>query len=224
MPYHVQSLPCILLTQTLIAGTILECSHDGQGEGSVIWLSILGEVYDVTKGAGYYKKGAGYSVFAARDGSVPFITGNFTAEEAQKPILEALTDGEMWALDEWRIFYSQEEKYPFMGLLLGSYYEEDGSPTEEMQRVRYLIANYVPRNVRKRMEREAKKKQEEEEAAAAAAAEAATIDEANNNGDGKEGGRVKNGGRVKEGGRVKKGSTTNHGDGNGVTTSDEGEL
>ena len=194
-----------------ITGTILERSHDGQGEGAVIWLSILGEVYDVTKGAGYYKKGAGYSVFAARDGSVPFITGNFTEEEAQKPILETLSDGELWALDDWRVFYANEERYPFIGLLLGSFYEENGSPTEEMQRVRHLIANYVPRNVRKRQEREAKKKLEEE-AAAAAAAEAATIDEADVNKDAKEGGRVKIGGREKEGG-VKR-----------VITSDKGEL
>jgi hypothetical protein len=171
----------------------------------------------VTKGAGYYKKGAGYSVFAARDGSVPFITGNFTEEEAQKPILETLSDGELWALDDWRIFYANEEKYPFIGLLLGSFYEEDGSPTEEMQRVRHLIANYVPRNVRKRQEREAKKKLEEE-AAAAAAAEAATIDEADVKKDAKEGDRAKIGGRVKEGGREKEGGVKR------VITSEEGEL
>eukprot|EP00980_Cylindrotheca_fusiformis_P022287 scaffold9176_cov129-Cylindrotheca_fusiformis.AAC.11 len=52
--------------------------------GSDVWLSILGEVYDVTAGRDYYGPGASYNMLASRDSSVPFITGTFTLEEADK--------------------------------------------------------------------------------------------------------------------------------------------
>jgi len=152
--------------------------NDGQGKDGVIWLSILGEVYDVTKGAGYYAKGAGYEVFAARDGSVPFITGNFTAEEAEKPILEVLTDAQLFQLEDWRKFYMNEERYPLMGLLLGYYYDENGAPTEERNRVTEIVNNFVPLGVRRRKEREEKRRREEEAAAAAAADEGAALNAA----------------------------------------------
>jgi hypothetical protein len=131
--------------------------YDGEGHEGVIWLSILGEVYDVTKGAGYYKKGMGYSVFAARDGSVPFITGNFTAEEAKKSILDTLSDAQLYALNDWRNFYEGEEKYPFLGLLQGEFFDEDGGPTETMTKIRTMIRNYVPRSVQRKKERDEKK-------------------------------------------------------------------
>lgn len=56
-----------------------------------IWIGILGEVYDVSKGFQYYSARAPYSVFAGRDGSAAFITGNFTAEGAEAGLFEALT-------------------------------------------------------------------------------------------------------------------------------------
>ena len=140
--------------------------YDGEGHEGIIWLSILGEVYDVTKGAGYYKKGMGYSIFAARDGSVPFITGKFTPEEAEKSILDTLTDAQLYALNDWRNFYEGEEKYPFVGLLEGGYFNEDGGPTETMTKIRTMIRNYVPRSVRRKQEREEKEREEKKAAAA----------------------------------------------------------
>jgi len=38
-------------------------------DGNELWLSILGEVYNVTAGSKYYREGATYHVFVGRDGS-----------------------------------------------------------------------------------------------------------------------------------------------------------
>ena len=40
-------------------------------------VAICGRVFDVTKGAEFYAKGAGYGFFAGRDASLAFATGNF---------------------------------------------------------------------------------------------------------------------------------------------------
>ena len=41
-------------------------------------LAVLGEVFDVSKGAKHYAPGMGYSFFTGRDGSRAFVTGDFT--------------------------------------------------------------------------------------------------------------------------------------------------
>jgi hypothetical protein len=97
---------------------------------SDIWLSILGEVYDVTSGVGFYGPGSGgYSIFAGRDASVTFVTGKFSEEEAKKG-LDSISINELSALEHWREFYEQSDKYHFIGLLVDPrYYDEEGKPS-----------------------------------------------------------------------------------------------
>ena len=103
----------------------------------------MGEVFDVTSGRSFYSEGSAYSVFAGRDGSVPFITGVFTEEETKKST-EVLSASQLSALDSWRKFYADSDKYKFVGLLEGRFYDKDGNPTEETKSAREKIANYVP--------------------------------------------------------------------------------
>ena len=42
-----------------------------------LWLSICGQVFDVTAGAHHYGSGGGYAVFTGRDGTRAFVTGEF---------------------------------------------------------------------------------------------------------------------------------------------------
>jgi predicted heme/steroid binding protein len=113
-------------------------------DGGDIWISIMGEVYDVTSGRDFYGEGGPYSVFSGRDGSVPFITGVFTPEEAKKSLIDTLSAAQLVSLEQWRTFYADNEKYPLIGLLEGSLYDKDGNPTEELKTVRERIANFVP--------------------------------------------------------------------------------
>jgi predicted heme/steroid binding protein len=116
-----------IVSQEELAGKV---AKDGDSEPE-LWLSILGEVYDVSSGAKFYGEGGPYGIFAGRDGSVPFITGTFTPEEALKG-LDVLDSNQLNSLDNWRKSYEDNEKYPFVGLLEGRLYDKDGNPTEEL--------------------------------------------------------------------------------------------
>lgn len=109
----------------------------------------MGEVFDVSSGAAFYGEGGSYSVFSGRDGSVPFITGVFTAEEAKKSLMD-ISAAQLVSLETWRKFYADNEKYPFVGLLEGRLYDKDGNPTDEMKTVKERIANFVPPVKKKR--------------------------------------------------------------------------
>ncbi|KAI2502479.1 hypothetical protein MHU86_11985 [Fragilaria crotonensis] len=116
---------------------------NGKVKGETIYLSIFGEVYDVTKGAEFYAEGAGYHAFAGRDAAVPFITGIFTEEEAAKST-DVLSDADLMSMKSWLEFYQKEERYPFVGRLVGRYYDSEGKETEEMQRVLTRWENFQP--------------------------------------------------------------------------------
>ena len=103
--------------------------HDGK-QKPTYWLSILSQVFDVSAGPEYYSEEGTYRVFVARDANVPFITGNFSREEAARP-LSSLETHELYSLNEWLKFYVDEDRYPFVGLLVGDLYDKDGNPTEE---------------------------------------------------------------------------------------------
>ena len=138
--------------------------------GDVLWLSIMGEVYDVSAGTDYYSEGKGYSIFAGRDATVSFVTGKFNEEEASKSI-EILTDEQIGGIESWRGFYETEERYPFVGLLKGYLYDENGNPSELLQRVQTIAAaekvkaeikekERKARVAAKRAQREAQKKKD----------------------------------------------------------------
>jgi Cytochrome b5-like Heme/Steroid binding domain len=123
--------------------------HDGK-QTDTMWVSVMSQVFDVTAGPEYYSEDAPYRVFVARDGNVPFLTGVFTPEEAAKPITD-LDDGQLGGLEEWVNFYIGEDKYPFVGYLIGELYDENGKPTDMYWDVEDRIAAIkVKREERKR--------------------------------------------------------------------------
>ncbi len=102
-----------------------------------IWLAVMGRVYDVTAGEGFYKfGGGGYSLFAGRDASPCFATGNFTVAGAEQPIGDL--DGKaLAAILEGMEFYEKSEKYEYVGVLAGGiFYDEEGRETEVGRRIR----------------------------------------------------------------------------------------
>jgi hypothetical protein len=111
----------------------------GVEEGSSIWLSVLGEVYDVTTGRDYYAQGNSYGSFSGTDCSVCFVSGVFTKEEGDKDMDEVSTD-KLPALMDWRNFYAGHQTYKFVGYLLDDrFYDERGKPTTKMWTLRERV-------------------------------------------------------------------------------------
>lgn len=105
-------------------------------DGADIWLSILGRVYDVTTGTDYYSPGQGYNSLCALDSSVPFVTGTFTPEEAEKDI-DTVEDTALTGIYEWEKFYNEHDTYKFVGLLIDPrFYNERGEPQPSLVKAR----------------------------------------------------------------------------------------
>lgn len=88
----------------------------GEAEGEPIYLALLGDVFDVTKGAEHYGPEGGYHFFAGRDSSRAYVTGNFTD---LVPDVGDLHPKQWRALLEWRAFYETHEDYEHAGVLGG---------------------------------------------------------------------------------------------------------
>lgn len=139
-----------------------------------LWLAIVGEVYNVTAGARYYQENASYHVFAGRDGSAAFVTGNFTPEGAEKGLYESLKPEELSSLETWREFYQNEKKYPFIGVLEGELYDKDGKPTEGMRKIEEAVLagkKRLAEKARLNKEKAEQRRKEKEEKKAKEAAE-----------------------------------------------------
>mmetsp|Transcript_47244 Transcript_47244/g.143051 ORF Transcript_47244/g.143051 Transcript_47244/m.143051 type:complete len:169 (-) Transcript_47244:656-1162(-) len=111
-----------VVTEEELAGKV---GSNGEGD---IWLSVLGEVYDVTTGRDFYGAGSGYSFFAGKDASPCFATGNFN-DEGLKVNLNEMKMTELGGIVGWRDFYRKHESYNFVGFLEGKFYDKDGKPT-----------------------------------------------------------------------------------------------
>jgi hypothetical protein len=110
-------------------------------DDSEIWLSVLGEVYDVTAGKSFYGKGMSYGRLAATDCTVCYISGIFTAEEAAKHTDE-LSDAMLPGVLEWVSFYGTHKSYKFIGYLVDPrFYDDKGEPTANLVAIRKRISS-----------------------------------------------------------------------------------
>uniref|UniRef100_A0A224XVH9 Putative heme/steroid binding protein n=1 Tax=Panstrongylus lignarius TaxID=156445 RepID=A0A224XVH9_9HEMI len=93
------------------------------GTNRKLYLSILGRVFDVTKGRKYYAPGEHYHGFIGRDASRAFITGDFS-EEGLTDDLSNLLLSDLMGLKDWLKRY--EKDYIYKGKLIGRFYDENG--------------------------------------------------------------------------------------------------
>lgn len=101
--------------------------YNGEDGSKGIYIAILGQVFDVKKGKHHYGPGGSYHVFAGRDASKSFITGDFTAETCTDDVID-LSYQELLSLVDWKKFY--EGEYIYKGKLIGRYYDELGQETK----------------------------------------------------------------------------------------------
>ncbi|KAL8609414.1 hypothetical protein ACOMHN_019903 [Nucella lapillus] len=78
--------------------------------GGLIYIAILGHVYDVTRGKKHYGPGGGYEFFSGRDGSRAFVSGDFT-EKGLTDDVSGFTTSEALSLQEWETFYQRDYTY-----------------------------------------------------------------------------------------------------------------
>ncbi|XP_067864042.1 neuferricin isoform X1 [Heptranchias perlo] len=107
-----------------------ELSRYSGAEGSPgLYLSVLGQVFDVRRGKQHYGPGGAYSFFTGRDASRAFVSGDFT-ENGLVDDVTGLSPTEMLSLHDWLTFYKKE--YVFKGKLSGTYYDHNGEPTQAL--------------------------------------------------------------------------------------------
>lgn len=74
----------------------------------LLYLSILGKVFDVTKGVQHYGPGAPYNSFIGKDASRSFVTGQFDDPNSESVADLSLSD--LRSLNHWIRFYNKEYK------------------------------------------------------------------------------------------------------------------
>jgi len=103
-----------------------------------IYLSILGEVYDVTTGK-FYSKDGDYGFFAGKDFSRGFATGEPAKDSSEEELVLDLTPKLVADIGGWRKFYRKHKDYFFVGRLIGVYYDSQGQPTEILDQVEAML-------------------------------------------------------------------------------------
>eukprot|EP00096_Caligus_rogercresseyi_P007920 TRINITY_DN2607_c0_g1_i1.p1 TRINITY_DN2607_c0_g1~~TRINITY_DN2607_c0_g1_i1.p1 ORF type:complete len:326 (+),score=88.48 TRINITY_DN2607_c0_g1_i1:40-1017(+) len=102
--------------------------YDGSSEGKRIFLAILGQVFDVSKGREYYGPGGGYAFFSGRDASRAYVTGDFN-DEGLVDDVSGLSLDDYLGLAEWVDFYKKD--YVYVGKVVGRFYDAEGKETKE---------------------------------------------------------------------------------------------
>ncbi|KAN0091317.1 Cytochrome b5-like heme/steroid binding domain containing protein [Tylopilus felleus] len=77
---------------------------DGSDPTKPIYVSIKGDVFDVTRKRDVYGQGGSYSVFAGKDGSKGLGMSSLKLEDAI-PDYSALAENERKVLDDWHAFF-----------------------------------------------------------------------------------------------------------------------
>lgn len=106
--------------------------YNGEQDSKGLYLALLGQVFDVSKGAKHYGPGGAYHFMAGRDASLSFITGDFR-DTGLTDDVSSLTPLQVVALYDWLSFYHRE--YTQVGFVIGRFYTAGGQPTEALQQV-----------------------------------------------------------------------------------------
>eukprot|EP00475_Leptophrys_vorax_P028011 TRINITY_DN401_c1_g1_i6.p1 TRINITY_DN401_c1_g1~~TRINITY_DN401_c1_g1_i6.p1 ORF type:complete len:367 (+),score=109.38 TRINITY_DN401_c1_g1_i6:572-1672(+) len=106
-----------------------------------IYLSFLGEVWDVTVGERFYGKDGGYHFFAGKDATRAYVSGQFDKDGLHDDITDFDID-QIGGLLNWYDFYHQHEEYFKVGTLTGRYFNERGKGTKYLQRVKVRFQHF----------------------------------------------------------------------------------
>ncbi|KAH8556765.1 cytochrome b5-like heme/steroid binding domain-containing protein, partial [Umbelopsis sp. PMI_123] len=83
--------------------------YDGTNPSLPVYIAIDGDVFDVTKGRGWYTPGGSYHFFAGRDAARAYATGCF--KEHLTHDLRGLSEGQLKSIENWKRFYENHHNY-----------------------------------------------------------------------------------------------------------------
>uniref|UniRef100_A0A182KCH0 Cytochrome b5 heme-binding domain-containing protein n=1 Tax=Anopheles christyi TaxID=43041 RepID=A0A182KCH0_9DIPT len=106
--------------------------YDGK-QTNLLYLVILGHVYDVTVGFKHYGPGQSYHMFIGHDATRSFVTGEFDQYTPELSDVSALKETELEQLITWKEFY--DKTYQYVGKLVGRYFDALGQGTAYYQHV-----------------------------------------------------------------------------------------
>ncbi|KAG8214093.1 cytochrome b5 [Butyriboletus roseoflavus] len=86
--------------------------YDGSDDTKPIYVSIKGDVFDVTRKRDVYGVGGSYNIFAGKDGSRGLGKSSLKLEDAV-PDYSTLPENEIKVLDDWYSFFSK--RYNIVG-------------------------------------------------------------------------------------------------------------
>eukprot|EP01101_Sappina_pedata_P009356 TRINITY_DN5436_c0_g1_i1.p1 TRINITY_DN5436_c0_g1~~TRINITY_DN5436_c0_g1_i1.p1 ORF type:complete len:297 (+),score=56.37 TRINITY_DN5436_c0_g1_i1:893-1783(+) len=124
-------------TQAELARYTVSPPSPDPAPNSKLFLSILGQIFDVTKSRRLYGPSGAYSFFTGRDCSRAFVTGDFS-ESGLIDDLSDFTPGQYKSLNDWVLFY--HSNYTFRGNLIGRFYDADGNELDDLKRAKEGIA------------------------------------------------------------------------------------
>jgi predicted heme/steroid binding protein len=118
-------------------------NYDGSETAPGVYLAFMGKVYDVEKGRKHYGPGGSYSMFAAKDASRAYLSGDFSESELNDKI-DDLPKESYSAIREWSDFYKSE--YEVVGKLIGRFYDDFGCATAELSTAMDLVEKALQSN------------------------------------------------------------------------------
>ena len=98
-------------------------AFDGKDDDTPLYVSLKGDVFDVSEARSFYGPGGGYALFAGRDASKCLATMSLEEADLDQPV-DDLNFGEREQLDEWHFKFKEMKGYPLLGRLAAP---EDGS-------------------------------------------------------------------------------------------------
>uniref|UniRef100_A0A182JAK1 Cytochrome b5 heme-binding domain-containing protein n=1 Tax=Anopheles atroparvus TaxID=41427 RepID=A0A182JAK1_ANOAO len=98
-----------------------------------LYLVILGNVFDVTKGVKHYGEGQTYHMFIGHDATRSFVTGEFDHFSEELSDVSSLTEADLQQLLTWKQFY--DKTYPYRGKVVGRYFDQHGQETAYYQHI-----------------------------------------------------------------------------------------
>ncbi|SAL99239.1 hypothetical protein [Absidia glauca] len=90
--------------------------YDGSNPNLPIYLAVDGDVFDVTKGRGWYGFGGSYGHFSGKDAARAYVTGCF--EDHLTHDLRGLSAAQLKGVAHWKSFYANHHTYYKIGTVI----------------------------------------------------------------------------------------------------------